>query len=360
MNRPYPANSIRRLACVATALLLAALSVAAAGTLDDYRSRVKRAVELSEGLHNMLAGDSRGADVDRYVADTIRSIRAALPERETVAFDGGEVEVSNRWLRTSLDDLQRESSNSRRARIALEINERLAAIASQLAGGPARADQPSKDSDKQKLAEILARDEYQKPEPKRESLIERWIRELLEWLARLFPQPQIGEQSAGGFGAISQVLQVVVYAAIIGLLGFAIFKLAPRLLRRLGGEGDGETDGERIILGERVGAERSARDLMNEADELARAGDVRGAIRKGYIAFLCELHDRKLVSLSREKTNRDLLRDVRRRRAPLFDKMKALTARFERHWYGLRPAGESEWESFRKDYHEALRQDSGS
>ncbi|MBA2645586.1 MAG: DUF4129 domain-containing protein, partial [Pyrinomonadaceae bacterium] len=106
----------------------------------------------------------------------------------------------------------------------------------------------------------------------------------------------------------------------------------------------------RIVLGERVEAEQTATDLLDEAEQLARAGDLRGAIRKGYIALLCELGDRKIIRLAQHKTNRDYLDAVRASGANqnLYSTMKPLTASFERHWYGLEPATEADWDNFKK------------
>ena len=48
-----------------------------------------------------------------------------------------------------------------------------------------------------------------------------------------------------------------------------------------------------MILGEHVSADESAHDLLAEAERLAGEGRLREAIRKGYIAVLCDLADRK-------------------------------------------------------------------
>jgi hypothetical protein len=95
-------------------------------------------------------------------------------------------------------------------------------------------------------------------------------------------------------------------------------------------------------------------DLLGDADRLARDGDLRGAIRKGYIALLCDLSDRKIIGLAYNKTNRDYLRDVRSRR-DLHPRMKTVTDAFERHWYGLQDSAEQDWARFREDYKEAIR-----
>jgi hypothetical protein len=80
---------------------------------------------------------------------------------------------------------------------------------------------------------------------------------------------------------------------------------------------------------------------------------LRGAIRKGYIAFLCELSDRKIIGLSQHKTNRDYLRDVRKK-DDLYENMSGLTNNYERHWYGFDAAEEKDWEEFKVRYKQAV------
>jgi hypothetical protein len=81
---------------------------------------------------------------------------------------------------------------------------------------------------------------------------------------------------------------------------------------------------------------------------------LRGAIRKGYIALLCELADRKVIGLSRHKTNRDYLRDVLGKNE-LYQNMNGLTSNFERHWYGFESAEEKDWEEFRNGYKRIIK-----
>ena len=93
---------------------------------------------------------------------------------------------------------------------------------------------------------------------------------------------------------------------------------------------------------------------MSEAEALARRGELRAAIRKAYIALLVELGERKIISLAQYKTNRDYLRAVREVE-PLYGNVKQLTDSFERHWYGLAQAKETDWLAFRSAYKQALR-----
>ncbi len=94
-------------------------------------------------------------------------------------------------------------------------------------------------------------------------------------------------------------------------------------------------------------------DDFAEAENLAGQGNLRGAIRKGYIALLCELADRKIIGLSQHKTNRDYLKDVRKQNE-LYKNMSGLTNNYERHWYGFDDAEESDWEEFRNSYKKAV------
>jgi hypothetical protein len=110
----------------------------------------------------------------------------------------------------------------------------------------------------------------------------------------------------------------------------------------------------RVILGETLAPYETADDLISQAERLAQSGDLRAAIRKGYIAVLAELSDRKVLGLASHKTNRDYLRDVRRREE-LYQPMSEMTNTFERHWYGDVPAAEEDWQDFRLKYSEAVK-----
>jgi len=65
--------------------------------------------------------------------------------------------------------------------------------------------------------------------------------------------------------------------------------------------------------------------------------------------LLCELGDRKLISLAQHKTNRDYLNSVRDK-AFLYASMRKLTSSLELHWYGFVPAAEADWHEFRTSY----------
>jgi hypothetical protein len=142
------------------------------------------------------------------------------------------------------------------------------------------------------------------------------------------------------------VTQYILIGLILLLLGFLAYKLAPLFVPRFRRRDKPEKE-SRVILGETIADDVSASDLFSDAERLAREGDLRGAIRKGYVALLCEMSDRKLIGLARHKTNRDYLRDVRSRRE-IYNEMNGLTGSFERHWYGSQDARREDWEEFRR------------
>ncbi len=317
---------------------------AAAATLSDYHKRIDAARGYVGEL--LKYADETNSAFER---EKSAAIRMAIPPTEKIHLPGGEIETDNRWLTTSLGELEAETNRAKRGPILTGIEERLLAL-SETVGEleKAIASVHSKDEDKQKLAEILKREEYQKPQVKEESLFQKWLREFLEWLARVFPRPEISPDTATGVGSMKFGLQILIYVLVIGLVGFLIYKFAPFFARRFGSRTKKERK-DRVILGERIGQDESAEDLFSEAEALAREGDLRGAIRKGYIAILCELSDRKVIGLARHKTNRDYLRDVRKDQG-LFVNMTGLTGSFERNWYGLGQSGIQDWEDFRDRY----------
>lgn len=333
--------------------LLAATSTAA--TLADYRGRLASSQKEIDTIVQVLRNGETGIEADSFIRQTVASVKKALPESETVDFHGIGINTSNGWIRAKLDEFDREPRSSERIAILASVSERLAAIAQHVKElESASASVRSKDEDKQKLDEILSREEYQKPEKAEPSLFERLVTKIMDWLRNLFPSPNISPIEPQGVQPLSVVLQVIIYGVIIALVGFLIFKFAPVIMARFSGREKRES-GERIVLGEHIDASVSARDLFSEAEALARNGDLRGAIRKGYVALLCDLADRKVIGLARHKTNRDYLRDISKR-PTLFERMKRATGSFERHWYGFRSPAAADWEQFREQYQQAVEE----
>jgi len=340
----------------AAVLFLIPSIVVMAGTLSDYQSRLEKAHNDVESIIALLQSGKRGTDISELTKQIVTRVRKAIPAVETVELRSTTIETQNGWLQDDLTKFDQQSETAERIKILSGISERLSSIEDHVKElADASAGSRTKDEDKQKLNEILSREEYKKPDEKDKSLAQRWLDWFADWLRSLLPnRPNLPNVDPSGFKPLSVVIQVLVYGLVIGLIGFLIYKFAPVIAERFGRKQKKEKT-SRVILGEHIEASRSASDLFAEAEGFARQGDLRAAIRKGYIALLCDLADKKIIGLARHKTNRDYLRDVRKRTS-LFAPMKHATGSFERHWYGFRTPEEKDWEEFRQQYHSALNE----
>lgn len=332
------------------------LSISAFGkTLAEYKENVKESRNLTLQLlyPDEETLDSYG-DYNEFEKNALEAIRKKLPPQEKIEWKSSSIETDNRWLDDKLKTYENEPEDSdKREEILNEVSERLDAIWKKIAEleNPS-ASERTKDEDKQKLAEILKREEYKKPDEKDKSLFRRIYETVMEWLAALFPKPNIQPGQMSGFGGIAKLFVYGLFALILVAIGYVIYKFAPMFVRKYRTREKKEKT-DRVILGERLSADQNASDLFNEAEKLAREGNLRGAIRKGYIALLCELSDRKIIGLSQHKTNRDYLHDVRGK-SELYQNMNGLTLNFERHWYGFDSADEQDWEEFKNGYKKAV------
>lgn len=324
-------------------------------TLAEYREKIQTA---RDNLQFLLEHDEESkteADMRAEENEYLTEIRKDFPAGATVEFGSEKFEVNNSWLLEKLKQIETEKPNSDKQQAVIkEVLERFGAVEKKLDELEKQAaGNRSKDEDKQKLGEILNRPEYQKPEPPKENVLQRLWREFTEWLESLFPKSSPPQREATGTPALSFTLQLLVYGAVFALIGFLLYRFAPFLFERFR-QRERREKKERVILGEKLAADETSEKLFAEAESLARGGNLRAAIRKGYIALLCELADRKVIGLSKHKTNRDYLRDVRRR-PELHQNMNALTNNFERVWYGSEEAEAQDWEAFREKYEQAVR-----
>lgn len=318
--------------------------------ISEYRTLIHQAVLVLENPSRTAGHESVEDRADRELR-ALNTVREYVPEAETIEWDGGRVRVDDSWLDEELNSF-RKADAPLRAEILARILERLRAVderLSELDVPRPSASSWTKEQEKAALADISRRDEF-KPSVPQESIIVRIWKRFVEWVKSLFP-------SSSGFGSggtswLSFIAIILVFGLAAGVLGYAIWKFAPFFQRRRA-KLKLEKRTARIVLGERLSPDQTAADLLVEAEALARKGELRAAIRKGYIALLCELGDRKILTLAEHKTNRDYLRSVREKR-PLLDEMQRLTNSFEIHWYGFRQTTAEDWTSFRSGYHKIV------
>jgi hypothetical protein len=339
--------AVRFLFAAAFVLLLA--SAVAAISLSEYHKHVQQGVTALDTVAQSQETESETAYYARDI-ETVRSVRTLLPQNQTVEWNGASFNVDNSWLHEELDKYAADKS-AERYNFLRRTTERLQALEQRLTEleQPAAAAGGTKAEESRKLAEILRRPEYAH-QVKQQSAISRLLDDFLKWLQSWLPKPK--PISPGSAGIFSKIAQVFVIALALAVLAFVLKLFLPRMLRGRGVKKKGKAKA-RIVLGERLEPDQSALDLLSEAEALARRGELRAAIRKAYIALLVELGERKIISLAQYKTNRDYLRAVRAVE-PLYGDVKQLTDSFERHWYGLAQATETDWLAFRSAYKQAL------
>jgi hypothetical protein len=332
-----------------------------AATLADYRRRVGEAVapleELASGYELVRKSEKEevwsqeGFNSDFVVElpkkreRTFARVRGLLPPKERVERGVGADEVDNAWVHEALEGLESEKDDEKVAAGLRALAGRLRALEARLGelDADARAD-VDRDAERGRLNSILRRPEFERQAPKQQSALERLIEDFLEWLSGLFPKR--ARILPGGSPRASRWTLVLVIGLCLAVLGYVAYRLWLR--RGTGRKSLGLGRGARVVLGERLEADQTAADLLDEAERLARTGELRGAIRKAYVALLCELGDRGVVRLAQHKTNRDYLDAVRRAARPrLYTEMLPLTSDFELHWYGLRAASDTDWQSFK-------------
>lgn len=333
-----------RVAAVATVFVLALCARGQAASFEDYRARVSQAVGAIQQLEAPDYYTDDPLQRDSVMQSALARLRQLLPAQESVLFNGQNIDVNNAWFHEALDEYQKLGHQPERATaVVTRTREQLRALLERLDEMKSAAAAGDKDASKARLAEILRRPEYDKSVAEK-SAIERLWEEFIRWLSKLFPK--VGPLQPGTAQGLSSVAQIVVIGFSVLLIAFLIWKLLPRYLRNRGTKKKKAKREARIVLGERLEPDQTAADLLEHAEALARTGDLRGAIRKAYIALLCELGDRKVIMLAQHKTNRDYLMAVRNRRA-LYEPLRKLTTSFEIHWYGFVAPAPGDWEEFR-------------
>jgi len=147
------------------------------------------------------------------------------------------------------------------------------------------------------------------------------------------------------------VLRALIFLVLVAALIFGAAKLVRRFQIRQKPAKEVET---REALGEEIPEYATAADLFAMASELARQGEYRKAIRRAYIALLCDFDQRGKLRLGRSKTNRDYL-DAMRSEQRIYPTFSVMTLAFERAWYGQARATEEEFHNFVSLYQEAIK-----
>lgn len=315
-------------------------------TVGDYADRLDQAERM---VNEAIERNSSVWELTPRM-DTVKRL---LPASEEVEFNGAVTQIDNTWLHEAVNNVVKDVDGDAEARHSMlsEISARLARLRQSVKAAQTAEDQALQDQ-RAKLDDILARAEYQ-PEEKRESLIARWIRRIKESIVRLLIKLFGGSSArAPQAGGLITILRALIFLVVIAALIFGAAKLARRFQARKKPVAE-ETE-TREALGEEIAEDATAADLFAMASEMARQGEYRKAIRRAYIALLCDLDQRGKLRLGRSKTNRDYL-DAMRLEQRIYPTFSLMTDAFERAWYGQERATEVDFQNFVTLYQEAMQ-----
>lgn len=350
---PRSAFRVLRLLCGVLVVLTVTTATASGeearpSSVGRYRERVHGA---TMALDTLAATDEDASEEEHAgaVAEMIGEVREMLPPKERVEWEGGTLEVDNAWLHAALDAYQSISSSSvaERADALARIVERLRALDERLAALDEAANAAATDRrvGKEGLEAILRRPEYAPAQPRNESALSRFHEQVREWFKKLVPEQRA--LRPGASPRLSRAAQIFIWVLSLAVIVFVVWKYGARFWSRGRLTSVKLRRQPRVVLGEHLAADETSADLLAAAEQLAREGNLRGAIRKAYVALLCELGDRKILRLAQHKTNRDYLQTLRREQALLCGEVEPLTLNFERHWYGSEAATLDDWTDFR-------------
>lgn len=339
-------NSISRIRVV---LLLSlwlvgfAACAQAAGTVKEYAARL---VQVEQATDELI--DSEPSP--QQIIETMTAVKQLIPAQEDVELDGQVIRTNNVWLHESADIIIKNAGGDEEQvrSMLIELADKLYLLEQRVS---ATQNTGASQDQRARLESILSRREYL-PDEKKESAIRKWLDKLIEnivnLLAKLFGSRNSSVGSAGS-GTIAGFR----IAIIVVLLAAASFGLV-KLLKRRQGRNRKKEDDVREVLGEELPDDITSDELLANARKLARDGDFRSAIRRAYIALLCELEQRGKVRLHRAKTNRDYLDELKPEQS-LYPAFSVMTGAFEHVWYGQEPATESEFSDFITLYQETVK-----
>jgi hypothetical protein len=313
-------------------------------TVADYSARLDQA---KRGIDEVIERESPAP----ALINRMNAFKRLLPVNEEVEFGGAVIRINNAWFHETLDKVIENAGGDIEQRHSMlrEVSDRLTNLERSVKGARVAGDEGAQDQ-RARLNNILARPEYQ-PAQEKESMLQGWINKIKNFIYLLLQKLLGGSSTREQNTGLVTLFRALVFLAAVAFLVFGAVKLAQRLHRLKKAEGGSEA---REILGEEMAEEATAADLFSQAVDLARQGEYRKAIRRTYVALLCELEQRGKLRLHRTKTNRDYI-DAMRSEQLLFPRFSVITNSFERVWYGQEGATEEEFKKFVALYRETVK-----
>lgn len=260
----------------------------------------------------------RLADADRSVG---LELCRSTPDVKTIGANGAVYDVRLDWLRREACDASATDAAWRMRRDELQARIRSAALEAGAEPDTALSAQDARPA----LERILSQRGFQRA--RSESWRAALIRRIVDWFTDLWER-LVGPRVGGRW-----IAEGLAWLAGLGALGVLMWWLIRMMARQRT---------ERPITVGSIEAPRTPGHVLGaRAAELIRGGDLREGARVAYRAAIARLEEEGALRPDDTRTPRESLRLLpggHRRRAPL----GALTAIFERIWYGWRePDAES-------------------
>lgn len=200
---------------------------------------------------------------------------------------------------------------------------------------------------KASLNRILEGQEFQ-PEFKEKSILTQAIQRLRGYWDRIRKWFQNLFRTGGLATGSSVVTGILVFLLLAGLF-WVLFKIARNWSPRTVGQAAPDA-----ILAEEEAQADIVRDpdvWIQQASEWAQKQDYRRAYRALFLALLLRLDAANLLSYDRARTNGDYLRVLRTgEKRPLYDLLLPLARHFDRFWYGMESAQQSDYQTLLELY----------
>ncbi|MBL8204853.1 MAG: DUF4129 domain-containing protein [Blastocatellia bacterium] len=322
----------------------------AATTLENYTRRVEEAAKLAaDVVENDYSRDEE--------QELLRRLTDLIPSTEDVVRDAQGKDlthIDNAWLQQAIEKLDNEDDDARYSHLS-EITDRLSALSRTLRSTLEKQVAPEAIATRERLQQILARNEYQ-PEEEKDSAIQAWLKKIRQKMNELLAKLFFGNssKSAPSAGSLQAIRWLIILALVASLVWATILLVRRFQLRQIQLKDDRGDEAVLEILGEQFGADVSADDLLKTAAEMARKGEYRLAIRRAYLALLYELEQRGKLRLHRAKTNQDYLGELKNE-PYIYPPVTTLTGHYERVWYGDGTATLEDYSGFIEKYREVAR-----
>ncbi len=295
-------------------LLALAFLLASSGSAQERQAPADRAPLDRSGYLAELDAWGAAADRLREHPEEAPKLRQALPRAWSVTLDGQPFEIPTRWLDFALESVQQKKPGAPAAREHIQrwlAAMRVEAVA--LAGSPGLPPGVARG----KLDEILHRREFRGTrEPtwldRLRERVDGWMTLLAQALLRRFSRHP---KAARGF----------LWAVVVGLVLASLVWLVRLLLYRSGTP--------RLDLRADTAAATTWQKLARDALAAASREDYRDAIRLAYWAGVYRLEELGVWQVDRTRTHREYL-DLLPWNHPQHGALAAVTAVFERIWYG--------------------------